>query len=258
VNQWEKGILYLTIVLTALFLAKLLRTGLYRLYKLLFCYLLADLFSSLAGIAIPFNTRAYIYTYFSIQTIKIIAGAFVLIEIYSLALERHHALARFGRNALGYILGAAGIFPLVQLWRDYETSTGAHKMLPAFFLFEQTIDGTMAVFLILISIFMAWFPVRLRRNVIVYISGFMVWWLSRAAMIHIVNQWVGHKTITEVAAVLQMCIALGCLTYWLVGFEREGESRTAVVGHLWDRSEAERLTAQLDAINNSLERMRRR
>jgi hypothetical protein len=257
-NQWEKGILYLTIVLTALVLGKLLRTGLYRPYKLLFCYLLADFFSSIAGATVPYNTRAYIYTYFSIQTIKIIAGALVLIEIYSLALERHRALARFGRNTLGYILGAAGVIPLIQLWRDYTTSTGAHKLLPAFFLFEQTIDGTMATFLILISIFMAWFPVRLRRNVIVYITGFMVWWLSRAAVIHIVNLWVSDKTITEVASVLQMCIGLGCLTYWLIGFQREGESRTAVVGHLWDRSEAERLTAQLDAINNSLERLRRR
>ena len=30
-------------------------------------------------------------------------------------------------------------------------------------------DGTMGIFLILISLFMAWFPVRFRRNVIVYI-----------------------------------------------------------------------------------------
>jgi hypothetical protein len=257
-NQWEKGILYLTIGLTVLVLGKLWSTGLYRIYRLLFAYLLADLFSSVAGVAVPYNTRAYVYTYFSIQTIKIVAGAFVLMEIYSLALERHRALARFGRNTVGYILAVAAVIPLVQLSRDYVASTQTYKVLPSFFLFEQTIDGTMATFLILITIFMAWFPVRLRRNVIVYITGFIVWWLSRAAVIHIVNKWVNNKSITEVASVLQMCIGLGCLTYWLLGFQREGESRTAVVGHLWDRSEAERLTAQLDAINNSLERLRRR
>jgi hypothetical protein len=44
----------------------------------------------------------------------------------------------------------------------------------------------------------------------------------------------------------------------MLGFKREGEARTAVVGHLWNRAEADRLTEQLAAINNSLARMRRK
>jgi hypothetical protein len=51
---------------------------------------------------------------------------------------------------------------------------------------------------------------------------------------------------------------MGCLLVWLLGLRREGESRTAVVGHLWNRAEADRLTEQLDAINDSLERLRRK
>jgi hypothetical protein len=44
----------------------------------------------------------------------------------------------------------------------------------------------------------------------------------------------------------------------MAGFRSDGESRTAVVGHLWSRAEAERLSRQLESINNSLERLRKR
>jgi hypothetical protein len=125
-------------------------------------------------------------------------------------------------------------------------------------LFEQTMDGTMAIFLIIISIFMGWFPVRMRRNVIVYIGGFLLWALSRSAAAHIVNQWSGNTQVSLVVSSMQMFIEMGCLLLWLLELRREGESRTAVVGHLWNRAEAERLTDQLDAINSGLERLRRK
>jgi hypothetical protein len=119
-------------------------------------------------------------------------------------------------------------------------------------------DATMALFLVLISIFLGWFPVRMRRNVIVYIAGFIAWTLSRSALVHVINQWFRNTHLTQISNIVQMCVTLGCLCLWLVGLKREGEARTAVVGHLWNRAEAERLTKQLDSINDSLERLRHR
>jgi hypothetical protein len=119
-------------------------------------------------------------------------------------------------------------------------------------------DATIAIFLILISIFLTWFPVRMRRNVIVYITGFIVWSLSRSAMVHVINQWFNNPYLTSATNIAQMCVAVGCLGLWMFGFQREGEARTAVVGHLWNRAEADRLTEQLDAINDGLARLRRK
>lgn len=255
-NPWEKGIVCVTGALAGAVLAKLWWSGLVSAYKMLFCYLAADFLSSIGALTIPYDTKAYGYVYFASQTAKIILAAFVLVEIYALALAGTPALARFGRNLVSYILGAAALFPVVGVVTDHATSR--HPYLRAFFLFEQTMDGTMALFLIIISIFMAWFPLRLRRNVIVYIGGFIVWALSRTALVHIVNQWSGNKQVSMVANSVQMFIEMGCLLLWLLELQREGESRTAVVGHLWNRAEAERLTEQLSAINSSLERLRRK
>lgn len=180
----------------------------------------------------------------------------MLVEIFSLALERHPALARYGRSIVGYILGAAAVFPVIAALADH--TRRAHPFVHAFLLFEQTMDATMAIFLILISAFLAWFPVRMRSNVIVYIGGFIVWWLSRSALVHLINQWFNNLYLSRASNIAQMCVTLGCLLFWWSGFKPEGEARTAVVGHLWNRAEAERLTEQLDAINEGLERLRRK
>jgi hypothetical protein len=257
-NLWAEGIRWLTIGLTAAVVVKLWLTGLINVYKLLFCYLAFDLLTSLGSFLIPYRTKYYAHYYFSAQTLMIVMAAFILVEIYALALERTPALARFLRSTVGYILGIAALTPLLWLYANGSASSQIHPYLKADLLFEQTMDATMAIFLIIISIFMTWFPVRLRRNVIVYISGFIVWSLSRSAAVHLAREWTGNKQAMMAINMAQMCVAMGCLLFWLLGLRREGEARTAVVGHLWNRAEADRLTEQLNAINDSLTRLRRK
>jgi hypothetical protein len=256
VNPWEKILLSATTGLTIAVLVKLWFSGLARIYKLLFLFLVSDLLSYVVALSVPYDTTWYGYFYFSLQTLKIAVAVPVLVEIYALALEKTPALAQFGRNAVRYILGAAALFPVVLVLMDQARSP--HPYLRAFLLFEQTMDATIAIFLIIISAFMAWFPVRMKRNVILYAGGFVVWFLSRSAAVHVVNQWSGNKTVSLAVNSADMFIIMGCLLVWLLGLRREGENRTAVVGHLWNRAEADRLTEQLDAINDSLERLRRR
>jgi hypothetical protein len=255
-NSWQTGVLLLTAMLTAVVLVKLWHAGLIKIYRLLFCFLAVDLLSSAVPFLIDFHSTAYGNTYFSLQTLKIVIAAFMLVEIYSLALERHPALAQFGRNTVGYMLAAAAVMPAIVLLVDRSATTKTPLFVRMFFLFEQTTNATMAIFLILLSLFLAWFPVRMRRNVIVYIGGFIAWSLSRSAMLLVINHWFNNRTLTDVSNIVQTCIELGCLTLWALGFQREGETRTAVVGHLWNRAEAERLAEQLDSINDSLARMR--
>lgn len=257
-SPWEKVVWWITMGLTVAVLVSLWMNSLVRLYKLFFCYLAADLIFSIAAANTPYHTKAYAYVYFSSQIVKGGIAAFMLVEVYSLALDRHPALARFGKSVVGYILAASAVIPLAMMFSDRTGPGYKYPLLRKFYLSEQTVDSTMAIFLILISIFLTWFPVRLRRNVIVYITGFTVWSLTHSAAVHLANQFQSSKSAIAWLNLIQTSLLLGCLLYWLLGFRREGEGRTAVVGHLWNRAEAERLTEQLNAINDSLERMRRR
>jgi hypothetical protein len=255
-NPWVRILLCVTAGLTVAVLVKLWSNGLARIYKLLFCFLLSDLISSVAGLSVRYDTNWYGYLYVFLQTLKIAVAVPVLVEIYGLALEKTPALSQFGRNAVRYVLVAAALFPVGMVLVDHASSPNPY--LRAFLLFEQTVDATIAIFLIIISAFMAWFPVRMRRNVILYAGGFIVWSLSHSAGVHVVNQWSGNKTVSLAVNFVDMLIIMGCLLVWLLGLKREGESRTAVIGHLWNRAEADRLAEQLDAINNSLEELRRK
>jgi hypothetical protein len=255
-NPWEKALLSVTTVLTIAVLLKLWSSGLAKIYRLLFCFLVSDFLASVVALSVRYDTNWYGYLYVFLQTLKIGVAVPVLVEIYALALEKTPALAQFGRNAVSYVLAAAALFPFAGLLTDHSQSP--HPYLRAYLLFEQTMDGTIAIFLIIISAFMAWFPVRMKRNVILYAGGFIVWSLSRSTMLHVINQWSGNKAVSLIVNFIYMCIITGCLLVWLLGLRQEGENRTAVVGHLWNRAEANRLTEQLDTINGSLERLRRK
>lgn len=254
---WENGVWYLVIALTGAVFVKLSLTGLFKIYKLLYCYLGLSLFSSLIALTIPYDSPTYGILYISSETARILLAAVLVVEVYSLALENTPALARFGRNIVGYILIAAMVVPAVAVFLDNSGSREPYPYLRLFHLFEQTMNGTIAIFLILISFFMTWFPVRLRRNVIAYISGFIVWTLTNSAVAHLFIQFPKNLLAIRTISSIRMCIVAGCLVFWMAVFKREGEARTAVVGHLWNRAEAERLTEQLDAINNGLARLRR-
>ncbi len=256
-NFVEKGILYATIGLSVLLLMKLATTGLVKIYRLLFFYLACDLVGTCSLLFIKYHSNFYAIFYMAYQTAKLVVAAFMVAEMYFLALERQPALGRFLRNTVGYILLAAGSIPVIWIFTEKSNATKS-PILFAYLTFEQTLNATMAIFLILISCFMAWFPVPLRRNVVIYITGYIVWALSRVASNQLVKSALGNASVAAAANLAESLLILGCLLYWLLGLQKEGESRTTIVGHLWNRAEADRLTEQLNAINNSLARMRRR
>jgi hypothetical protein len=72
------------------------------------------------------------------------------------------------------------------------------------------------------------------------------------------NQFHGNRPAIHAVNSVLNWVVIACLLLWLVGLRRGGESRTTVVGHLWNRAEGQRLAEQLEAINDSLERMRRK
>ena len=249
------AVVYFNLFLTLALLIWLWKARLASVYKLLYLYLSVDFVFTVVGM-VTHDPDRYFLVYGSGQVIKLIVAAFVLVEIYSRSLENTPALAQYVRNSVAYILGAAALLPVVILLWD--RAPDKSPVLHHFFLFEQTMNGTMAIFLIFLSVFLAYFPVKLKRNVFYYSSGFIVWALTHAVAVFLASRYVRTDHQSEIVSLVQSCVQAACLLYWMAGFRSDGESRTAVVGHLWSRAEAERLSRQLESINNSLERLRKR
>jgi len=106
-------------------------------------------------------------------------------------------------------------------------------------------------FLLLISGFLLWFPVTVKRNVVVYITGFVLFYSSRSIGL-LVNNVLPRAAYQQRISVVLLGFSLACLLLWLVGLRREGEEETTVTGPAGHAPALARLSAQLDEINTAL------
>lgn len=241
---------------TLVLLASLAVNRLQSVYRFFFAYLAADATETAAALIFQKNRRLYGEIYFVGQGAKMILAVFVVLEIYRIALAGHPALARFGKNTVIYILAAAAAIAAAGFWLDRDMSPSERApVLLRFASFERTMDAWMLLFLLMISVFMLWFPVRLKRNGALYISGFVIYFLARSVGLLLSN--VAPALLAKFDTTM-IAAQILCLILWTIALQPGGEKTTTVTGHRWDPDAADRLTAQLNAINTALVRISRR
>ncbi len=258
VQHWLDWAAHLDLAATIALIVSLSLNGLFRRYPWFFAYIAADALEGVAALAFfggNHRNNQYAYLYLAGQFIKLILAIFVVLELYRVALRRHPALAKFGRNSVAYVLIAAAMVAGAGLMIDRYVPPGRSPILHRFNSLERTMDAWLVIFLILISLFMTWFPVRLSRNSVLYIAGFVVYFLSHSAGLLLTNVDPQRTAWIDTA---MLAVASGCLLMWLVALTPAGEETTTVVGHRWDPASMDRLTGQLDAINARLLRFSRR
>ena len=113
-------------------------------------------------------------------------------------------------------------------------------------------DAWMLLFLLMISVFILWFPVRLTRNNFLYIGGFLAYFLARSVGLLLSNAAPGLVAKLDDSMIVTQIM---CLILWTIALQPSGERATVEVGHRWDPAAADRLRTQLNAINAALLRM---
>ena len=190
------------------------------------------------------------------ESANVALSVLVVLELYQLALAGQPALAGFGRKTVAYALALAGLIAVGGVTLDATVPPGQPRFRHYFFTAERTMDFTILIFLLFITAFMLWFPVKIRRNIALYMGGFAVFYFSRTFGLLMINILppASLKVITNVLMSCSVC----CLLAWLFGLRRETEDTTTIVGHRWNPAAMEHLKAQLDAINVTLVRFGRR
>jgi hypothetical protein len=254
-DAYRSAMMYLTMAGATAVLASLAWGGLWRSYRWLFCYLLTDTVQTLAALFFQRNRNLYAEIYLAGNTLKLVLAVFVVLELYNRALASQPALARFGRNTVSYVLACAALVSMATLLLNRNLPPGQSIILYRFFAFERIMHLALLIFLTLVTAFMFWFPVRLTRNSILYITGFMAYFLAHSAAYLTLMFAPG---LTRPAGLVMLGVTFACLLVWLVALRRAGEETTTVIGHRWDPAAMERLSGQLDAINTNLMRLSRR
>jgi hypothetical protein len=241
----QQILLVVQIAALAVLCLRMWLAGLQKIYIYFFSYLVLELLQSLIPVLVPLDSRLYRDAFVASQAFIVAFCALVVLELYSKVLGDLAGIANLARRYIQIILALAiGIaLLLLGLVKSKATLTGYLNT------FEQTVMASLVVFVLLVTLFLVYYPVPLGRNIIVYLMGYVIYFLGRSTVELVIN--LGHHWI-RVLSSLEMTVSVLCLTFWIMTLSREGETRRAVVGHQWNPADEQKLRAQLDAINASL------
>jgi len=230
---------------------RLWRTGLHRIYVWFFGYLVVELAQILVPIVIPIGSQMYRNAFTAVEALSVCCYVLVVLELYSIILGGLAGIATWSRRYIKVTLAVAIVASLLALGLEKPPDTVTGYL----FSFERAVILSLALFLLLLGTFLVYYPVPLNRNVLVYLTGYAVLFLPRCA-ITILNNMGYH--LNRLWGSLLMGVDVLCLLFWVAGLSRQGETRTVVLGHQWNRADEARLLAQLEAVNDSLLRAGRK
>lgn len=219
--------------------------GLYKVYSYFFGYLILEVLQALIPVLVPLRSRLYRDLYLVSQALLVGFAALVVLELYSKVLRDLTGIAGIARRYIKVTLVVALVIAFLPLLVEKSEPT----MMGYLFSYEQTVMLSLVVFLLLASVFLVYYPVPLGKNVIIYLTGYTLYFLTTSTLTFINN--MGYIW-NRVSGSLDMGVLVSCVLFWLFALSRRGEEKRLVVGHQWNLADEQKLRAQLDAINASL------
>ena len=240
-------------VALALLIARLVASGLAQRYKYFFCYLIVDLLQTAAPLFISFKSTLYFYFFLATEGLMLCFYVLIVFELYSVLLRNLKGIATIARWFTAAALGISIVLPLL-----------LRKALPRprypieeFFLFEIPVVSSLVLFILLLTLFLAYYPIPLHRNALVYAAGYAVYFLSKATLLFLNN--TGSSTWIRGFSTAASIVATASVVFWAVFLNREGERRTIIAGHRWSSPGAQvQVLKRLHELNESLLRARAR
>lgn len=235
---------------SALMALKLYRTGLYRLYPSFFIYFIFRIPNSIWPFF--FDSASPVYQKTWICTEPIVLAFYILMvrELYRLVLAKYKGLYTLGRWAMYLAMTVSLIVSGLSLLPRIKPSMAQTSKIMAYVLAtDRGVETALAIFIVLLLLFLSRYPVQLSRNVRVYAVIYSVFFLSNTFVV-LMRTLFGRRMIDEVNVAL-MGVAAVCVVGWLVLLSPRGAKApepAAALGPLYEH----RLLTQLDSLNAAL------
>lgn len=190
-------------IFVALALAwKLWRSGLRTTYPVLFVFLT---FSSLALIvfeSLPRGTNLYAKVYFALTPLHWLLYFGLAYEIYRRVLEEHQGIATAGRWVVTVGIAVSALVTAGTMLAELSAREQKYPILLAFHVTERAVATALALLLLILSAFLLYFPVLLRRNSLLIVTGLTVYFLFKALLL-LMRNMLGPGTIIVISAANQ-------------------------------------------------------
>jgi len=180
----------------------------------------------------------------------------VVLELYSLVLQNYKGLASMSRWVMLAGITIAVVLSSATLPAEMSHSAEHYTVLRWVFVASRGVHASLVIFVLFITAFLAWFPVPLNRNVVLYSMVYALYFITDTLAEMAYNLLgMGARSAVDFA---HDGVELLCLGVWIVFLNRAGEAKPVVVGHAWTARHEDELMGQLAAINTSLTRSARR
>jgi hypothetical protein len=234
---------------------KLWRTGLSRRYRALIAYLVYSCLYSAGALVFfrDFHSKPYKLYWEICLPMSWVFSVWLILELYSLILEKHKGLASLGRwvqyagFGLATLISVLVIAPQIQ-----EGGHGSSGIVAYYLAIERGVDCGMLLFLVVILFWLTQYPVPLSRNVLVhsfvYTALFFANSLGMFAEMFFKLQ-LGQSAFTILTAIFALCPLA-----WAILLTPKGEEVRMRLLH-FSAEDEERALETLESLNRTLLRV---
>jgi hypothetical protein len=235
---------------SALTAARLFQNGLYRRYRVFSGYVVFRVLVVSGSLALDQKSSIYLLWWTVTEAMLWVFYVLLVLELYRLVLEKYKGIYTLGRRflylgvAVAVTISALSLIPKIN-----PQSPQRSRILPYFLAAERGIDLSLAIFILLILLFLAVFRVPLARNVRIHAAVYSVYFLSNT-LVFLLRSVFGLRMKDQVDLLL-MAASSGCLIAWLFLLSPKGETLASPVLAAGP-GEEQRILVHLDALNRTL------
>jgi len=244
---------------SALTALNLFTSGLYRRYRIFFAYFVFRvpytatplILTRTSGLGLSSNFYFYYFIYS--EPLIILLYILVVVELYTLVLERYRGVDTLGRWAMYLAVSiSAAVSILTLLPKIAPTTPEPSRWQYIEVAAERGVDLALVLFILLILGFLTRYPIPLSRNVVVHTAIYSAFFLSNALGL-LLRTLLGHR-ITGTFNLASTALSAACTIAWWRGLSARGEEVKIHAPELRPDSE-ERILEQLDLLNATLLRV---
>jgi hypothetical protein len=249
----------INVALCLALIVRLLVLRLHRVYRIFCLFLFAELLGSLfafLNLLMPEWLPDYRIIWIVADSVIWICTLWTVYALLGAILTNLPGILGFSRKLLNGAFISAGILAMLTAQPEYSLSGAAAFPDPIargvglVFVLDRVLSTVALLVLVCILGFLLWFPVEVSKNLIVFSTGFLVYFAAKTALLLTTSVW-SHESLRLVSN-LMMIISGACFAYWAIFITHQGETVPVRIGHSWHIREQERLIGQLEAINAAL------
>lgn len=258
--NWTRTALALSDCLSIALVFRLFTLRLHRVYRV-FCGFLV--FEAISTSFIMFERFSsldknldYRVLWLLLRLVYWILSISMVYALLQALLQSLPGILRLSRRVLSVVLALAGVIALLSAGPEYialgvsRTAVLIDHLVGIALILERLISTVAVLTLLLMLLFVLWYPVRMPRNLAVFSLGFCVYFTSKTMFLLLHSFW-SHKAlpIVNIGVTFIFCI---CLVYWIIFLNRRGEIAPVVMGHSWQADRQLELMNDLEHINEAL------